>query len=219
MIQWFGHFNIGLVAEHGFFFRPPKQKGQDIPNKDIPWETLEHHCDLSFKKTIRPIFQHFTDRTPGSFFEEKETALTWHFRSTERNFGKFRAQELQIHLVDTATFHANVVVGEKSLEVRPHECNPTAVLKRVMKKHENFDFLLYIGEATTNLEELEQMPHVFTCSVAKKTQKYYLSDFEDVVGLMTAMATNGEQIHSPKVPEFMRGRKRSSPVLPFKNVA
>ncbi len=34
----------------------------------------------------------------GSFLEEKETSLTWHYRSAERDFGSARALELKAHL-------------------------------------------------------------------------------------------------------------------------
>ena len=39
-----------------------------------------------------------TDRTPGSFLEEKETSLTWHYRFTHPDFGSYRAKELQAHM-------------------------------------------------------------------------------------------------------------------------
>jgi trehalose 6-phosphate synthase/phosphatase len=93
LLRWFGGLNIGLFAEYGFFMC---ESCENI--NDMNWISLDYSCDLSWKQTVKPIFQHFTDRTPGSYFEEKETSLTWHYRSTEREFGAFRAQELQSHL-------------------------------------------------------------------------------------------------------------------------
>lgn len=180
LLQWFGKLNLGIVAEHGFFFCD--KVNTEAPNESN-WETMEHNCDLSFKDAIRPVFQYFTDRTPGSFFEEKEASLTWHFRSTETTFGAFRAQELQCHL-ETSTFHAHVQVSEKTLEVRPHECNSTSVIRRILKKHPNNDFMLYVGEATS--AELSDK-HLFTCSVGKKHQKYWLNDCNEVLDIIAGL--------------------------------
>jgi trehalose-phosphatase len=86
-MNWFGNLPVGLVAEHGFFIR---EAGE------IEWKKQHEIEDWEWKKNIKPIFQYFTERTPGSFFEEKETSLTWHYRASE--LGSFRAQEMQSHL-------------------------------------------------------------------------------------------------------------------------
>jgi hypothetical protein len=104
---------------------------------------------------------------------------------------------------DNATFHANIVAGARSLEVRPHECNPTAVLKKLMNKYGDFEFMLYIGEPTTNQDELEKMPHVYTCSVSAKNQKYYLADHREVLSLMAAMTSNGQLTSTSKKKSFV----------------
>ena len=54
--------------------------------------------DTSWRETIRPLFQHYTERTPGSFIEEKEINLTWHYRNTDPEFGGWQATELQVNL-------------------------------------------------------------------------------------------------------------------------
>lgn len=54
--------------------------------------------DSSWRKTIQPLFQHYTERTPGSFIEEKEVNLTWHYRNADPEFGSWQASELQVNL-------------------------------------------------------------------------------------------------------------------------
>jgi len=41
-----------------------------------------------------PILEHFVDRTPGSFVEEKKYALVWHHRLADPEFGGWLANEL-----------------------------------------------------------------------------------------------------------------------------
>lgn len=91
--NWFGHLPISLVAEHGFFMLDKKKN-----TTQTKWKALTNDPDTTWKDTIKPIFQYFTERTPGSYFEEKETSLTWHYRRCERKFGAFRTKELQSHL-------------------------------------------------------------------------------------------------------------------------
>ncbi len=75
--RWFGHLSkLGLAAEHGARWRVPGSAHWEGRSTDGAW-----------KQTVRPILQHFVDRTPGSFIEEKEFALVWHFRSIEPEFG------------------------------------------------------------------------------------------------------------------------------------
>jgi len=183
--QWFGSLKLGLVAEHGFFMRHVNSNDQ--------WLSLESEVDLSWKRRIIPVFQDFTERTPGSFFEEKETGLTWHFRSSDRQVGLLRAQELH-SMLDTTTFPANVILGEKTVDVRPYGCNYTSVLKRIMKFHENFSFMLYIGEPV-NID-FSNDSRVFACGIGKMTRNFYVKNTEEVVKLLESLCrcTN---VHSP----------------------
>jgi len=192
LTQWFGNLPIGLVAEYGFFVK------DNVSDKNSQWNSFEF--DLSWMKTMKPIFEQYTESTPGSFLEEKETSLTWHYRSTEPNFGSFRGQELLSHL-DVTTFPVNVISGEKTIEVRPHECNATSTLKKLMNKNPDADLLLYIGDPT-NLDFSEDK-NVFNVSVGQKNQKFYLQDVDDVIVTLDKLSNLGNEPisgnQSPKI--------------------
>ena len=67
-----------------------------------------------------PILEHFVDRTPGSFVEEKKYALVWHYRMAEPEFGEWLANELvsmlEAMLADT---ELRAYRGHKIVEIRP----------------------------------------------------------------------------------------------------
>lgn len=65
----------------------------------------------------------------GSFVEEKEMHLTFHYRNADPVFGSIQAKELHLHL---DTLPVDVVVGDKSLGVRPQSVNPTGLIKKVV---------------------------------------------------------------------------------------
>ncbi|KAJ1932639.1 Trehalose-6-P synthase/phosphatase complex synthase subunit, partial [Linderina macrospora] len=131
MDRWFQGIDIGLVAEHGLFYRHPSSVAstesaaaaiadltlsdtgsdaeQGSPNQGTAmtrlktkmedgWYSLVQHTDPQWRETVLPLFQHYTERTPGSFIEEKEIDVTWHYRNTDPEFGAWQANELQMNL-------------------------------------------------------------------------------------------------------------------------
>ncbi|CAN0473487.1 unnamed protein product, partial [Discosporangium mesarthrocarpum] len=59
--------------------------------RELEWESewirRSHNADLKWWGEVRAILQSFTDRTPGSFLELKDSGLTWHFQNTDPDFG------------------------------------------------------------------------------------------------------------------------------------
>lgn len=77
--QWFaGADRLGLSAEDGYYIRSPGVK---------EWSPLDAKLDLGWREVLKPVFEYFAERTPGSFIEEKELALTWHYRNADVDFG------------------------------------------------------------------------------------------------------------------------------------
>ncbi|KAJ2483170.1 Trehalose-6-P synthase/phosphatase complex synthase subunit [Coemansia sp. RSA 2131] len=81
MERWFKGIDVWLVAEHGLFYRHSQAVGQmpgliqgpaQGPPQDVNgWTCLVEHTDPQWRETVLPLFQHYTERTPGSFIEEK----------------------------------------------------------------------------------------------------------------------------------------------------
>lgn len=105
MDKWFGDAEIGLSAEHGCYYKHPtsiqeevKPTNPEIVAEEHQWYRLVNQVDTSWRDIIRPLFRHYTERTPGSFIEEKEINLTWHYRNADPEFGSWQAAELQVNL-------------------------------------------------------------------------------------------------------------------------
>ena len=105
--RWFSETGVGLSAEHGCFYKHPTTikensalivSGEQDRESDNGWYRLVNQFDTSGRDVIRPLFQHYTERTPGSFIEEKEINLTWHYRNADPEFGSWQAAELQVNL-------------------------------------------------------------------------------------------------------------------------
>jgi trehalose 6-phosphate synthase/phosphatase len=74
-----------LVAEHYAELKPSRAPS---------WQLLLSEVSANWQATVMPILEHRVDRTPGSFVEEKEYALAWHYRMAEPEFGEWLSNEL-----------------------------------------------------------------------------------------------------------------------------
>lgn len=66
---------------------------------------------------VLPI-QYFTERTPGTYIEKKESSLTWHYRDADPNFGSWQAKDMQIQLEDVlSNLPLEIIQGNRMVEV------------------------------------------------------------------------------------------------------
>ncbi len=116
MDRWFGGLaRLSMAAEHGALLRPANS---------AEWEPARAGQSRQWMEGVRAVFQGFTERAPGSFIEEKEYALVWHYRRcpTRTSASCWRREllaTLEGHLAGTE-LHA--ISGRKIVEVRPTGC-------------------------------------------------------------------------------------------------
>ena len=71
--KWLGHLPMTLVAEHGYFIKHKNQKwaGKEIQQKN-------------WKEDLIPLLESFTDRTPGTFIEEKRKYIQDTYKTLDK---------------------------------------------------------------------------------------------------------------------------------------
>jgi len=144
---WFGGLNVGLVAEHGVWI---KEKGGG-------WETIET-LTSEWKEEVHPILESWVDRTPGSFIEEKEFSLVWHYRKAHPRLGELRARELMNNLSDiTANLNLQVLEGSKVVELKNTDINKGRAALRWTSR-EKWDFILALGDDWTDEDTFKALP-------------------------------------------------------------
>lgn len=147
--EWMGHVSeLGLSAEHGCFIRQPSTDD---------WENLTEKFDMAWQKEVMEIFQHYTERTQGSFIERKRVALTWHYRRADPEYGAFQAKECKKHLENTVAkkWDVEVMSGKANLEVRPTFVNKGFIAKRLVDEYGSEEgqppeFVLCLGDDFTD---------------------------------------------------------------------
>ena len=105
----FGGQGFNLVAEHGY-----RWSRVDHPN----WALTNPHVDVSWKELILPQLEHITALTPGTHIEEKQSALVWHYRAADPEFGLWQARRLLVELTElSASLPVAVHHGQKIVEI------------------------------------------------------------------------------------------------------
>jgi trehalose 6-phosphate synthase/phosphatase len=148
---WFGGIDgLWLGAEHGAVVRSPASR---------VWEPLRPHMPVEWKSRVLPLLEHFVDRTPGSFVEEKEYCLVWHHRMAEPEFGEWLANELVAVLEELlADTELRAVRGQKSIEVKLVWANKGEVLAHIEGTGSSPSFRLAIGDDRTDEDLFERLP-------------------------------------------------------------
>jgi trehalose 6-phosphate synthase/phosphatase len=145
--KWFGRLRTALVAEHGGWIKEREKDWRSIKPLETEW-----------KNTIRPILQLYSDRTPGSFVEEKDFSLVWHYRRSDPELAYIRQQELRDTLLNlTENLDVGVFEGNKILEIKNVGINKGRAVEFWTAK-EDWDFILAAGDDYTDEEMFRALP-------------------------------------------------------------
>ncbi|CAN6443577.1 unnamed protein product [Victoria cruziana] len=67
----FGDYNMWLAAENGMFLRLTKGEWMT---------TMPEHLNMDWVESVQDVFEYFTERTPRSYVEVRETSLVWNYK-------------------------------------------------------------------------------------------------------------------------------------------
>ncbi|MCO5552000.1 hypothetical protein L7F22_005508 [Adiantum nelumboides] len=197
--EWFSACeNLGLAAEHGFFYRW---------HRDADWETSIPVTDFSWKDVAEPVMNLYTETTDGSFIGLKESALVWHYQDADPDFGSWQAKELLDHLESVlANEPVSVKSSQHMVEVKPQGVTKGVIAEKLLLSMVSEgappDFVLCCGDDRSDEDMFEKIAtamaepplspvaEVFACTVGRKPSKakYYLDDTMEVIKVLEGMA-------------------------------
>jgi trehalose 6-phosphate synthase/phosphatase len=179
---WLGQVpRLGFAVEHGVRWRLPG---------GTKWQG---RCPApEWKDKIHPILEHFVEQTPGSFIEEKECALVWHYRTAESEFGEWLATEL-VSMLEAmlAETELHVYRGKKVVEVRPIWANKGVFTNELLTEYADAGFILGIGDDRTDEDMFAYLPaHAWSVHVGADSSKarYRVPDTSGVRELLYRLA-------------------------------
>jgi trehalose 6-phosphate synthase/phosphatase len=162
---------------------------------------LRSQVPTNWKSTVTPILEHFVDRTPGSFLEEKKHGLVWHYRMAEPEFGEWLANEL-VSMLEAmlAETELKAFRGEKYVEVKPVWANKGAAFERLLAIEPEPDFLFAAGDDRTDEDLFERLPdRAWTVHVGPGPTRaaFAVSDCESIRTLLAMFLEVGQQRSTP----------------------
>ncbi len=170
--NWFGMLDISLVAEHGIW----------IKEKNTDWQLIKP-MNADWKQKLLPFLKLYTDRLPGSFIEEKEFSLVWHYRKSDPELSSIRAKELTDDLISlTANTDVQILQGNKVIEIRNSGVNKGTATTFFISKNK-YDFILAVGDDWTDEDIFKVLPqeaNSIKVGITPSLAKFNLKDYKEV---------------------------------------
>ncbi len=155
---------------------------------------------------VVPILRLYSESTDGSWVEEKESAVVWHYANADPDFGSWQAKELLDHLEGVlSTEDAEATSGAGIVEVKPRGVSKGGVAERVLldlaATGDAPGFVLCVGDDRSDEDMFAAMeghvafsPHVqaevFACTVGQKPSRapFYVNEPADVAAALELLA-------------------------------
>ena len=174
--RWFLPKKYNMIVEHGVWI---SEQGEDF--------RMLENVKKDWMEKIYPVLESFVDRTPGSFIEEKNYSLAWHYRNTDPDFGANRAAELNTVLTSLiGNDEISILNGNKVMEIKSSNVNKGRATMKVLPQ-KDYDFIFAIGDDWTDefmFQELPEEAVTVKVGIQKTKAKYYIESVSGVRGIL-----------------------------------
>ncbi|WP_076489887.1 bifunctional alpha,alpha-trehalose-phosphate synthase (UDP-forming)/trehalose-phosphatase [Alkalispirochaeta americana] len=178
--EWFPNDSLALGAGHGAWIRDPGKEWQAATVQVPVW-----------KEMVTPIMERMVDRTPGSFLEEKDFSLAWHYRNSEPELANVRLAELRETLISlTNNLELSVLDGNRVLEVKPANIHKGRVVHHFAEQGP-WDLIIAIGDDATDEYMFAALPEgsvSIKVGVGATDALYSIDGVEEVHRLLRKLA-------------------------------
>ncbi len=175
LAQWFGDLPIDIIAEHGAWL-----------SENQVWTTA-NNLSQDWKTDLYPVLKQLEMRTPGSFIEEKDYSLAWHYRKVDKGLAELRAKEMMRDLKFTAADRGlQLLEGNKVIEIKNAGINKGNAAKEWLNNYPA-SFILAIGDDHTDEDTFKAMPEeAITIKVGPgiSAATYFLKSPDEVLSFL-----------------------------------
>jgi len=183
--NWLGELPLDMAAEHGAYYKSKGKWVRNIPDEK-PWND-----------EITTILQEFTDRTPKSMIEEKETTLVWHYRNVDAWLASLREQQLVETLIEPCSRQGlQIMRGNKIVEIKSPNHTKGSEARRLVAM-DDYDFVMAMGDDTTDEDMFRALPDAsYTIKVGRMSQvaRFNLSSQTKVLPFLRVLMSGGSTV-------------------------
>ncbi|MEK7356753.1 MAG: bifunctional alpha,alpha-trehalose-phosphate synthase (UDP-forming)/trehalose-phosphatase, partial [Bdellovibrionota bacterium] len=134
--RFFARSRLVLASEHGAWVKGVVGSS---------WRGTFGEIDMTWKDEVRSAMRSAVVKIPGSWLEEKDYSLVWHYRRSDSESADLAAKDLIFYLLTMLGDHpVRIVPGSRSIEVRAFPIGKGAFLKREFDLS-SFDFVFCAG--------------------------------------------------------------------------
>ena len=150
LTERFSHLNITIIAEHGYLIKKPK----------TDWvKTFPELSNGNWKPIFIPIIEAYSKKCPGSFLEEKESALVWHYRKADNDLADRCLVEMNLEISLLLQQHTDLLWlnGNKVIEIKLANCHKGMYVEKLLQAN-RYDFILAMGDDRTDEDMFKAVP-------------------------------------------------------------
>lgn len=168
--------DVFIAGEHG---------GKFFDYKQSKWRTLVSSNKNKWFNQALEIIHSYTKRTPNSFYEKKNFAITWHYRNSPVDFAEFQAKRLVTDLeASLSNFPVSVIFGKKVIEVKALEANKGYFANWFTDRYHHGEKIIAMGDDRTDEDMFSNLKNkAITIKIGKPDNtyaKYYITEQKDV---------------------------------------
>lgn len=130
---------LSMIAEDGCFI---KKYDQD------DWE-LTTSTDTAWKKHILKILEFYTDRMVGSYIEQRNYSVIWHYENSNYESYSWQISEFKNHIqsVFSSNYPIRVLQKQKSIVITPRNINKGSIVRKIMEREfYDADLVFCVGD-------------------------------------------------------------------------
>ena len=179
--------NVSLAGEHGGKFYDYHQQ---------KWRSLVSTNKSDWYHQALNIITTYTKRTPNSFIEKKNVAISWHYRNSPSDFAQFQARKLVIDLETSLhNLPVSVITGKKVVEVKALEANKGYFANWFFERYvDEKDIIIAIGDDRTDEDMFEVLKKkAITIKVGDCTNSlagYQIEEQSEVLNVLSEVLGN-----------------------------
>ncbi len=178
--EWLGDLSLNLTAEHGSWIRDSGKKG---------WRLLKP-LSSEWKEEVLPTLEMYTDRLPGSYIQERDYSVAWHYHKADIEHASQLVKEVNDHLLSIVTnISAHVLHGSKVIEVSNSGINKGELAMHWLSRKE-YDFILAIGAGWSDELLFQTMPdHAWSVRVGltQTAARFVVREQGDAIHLLESL--------------------------------
>ena len=137
---------------------------------------------------LLPLFETFTDRTPGTFIEKKKNSIVWHYRKSDPELASDRVVEFKTVLTSLISDELQILDLNKAIEIISVRVNKGVAISRLLKN--NYDFIICLGDDISDEYMFNNLPKdSFSIKVGNKntSARYFIQNPSEVRKLLKSI--------------------------------